>query len=80
MVQSAISLQGLDVNFNSLPSSFVKDYSGKQITRRLDKKGVGELFLWVFHLEGGRVSDSSTASASCLETGNGSTPTSVWTV
>lgn len=80
MVQSAISLQGLDVNFNSLPSSFVKDYSGKQITRRLDKKRVGELFLWDFHLEGGRVSDSSTASASRLETGNGSTPTLVWTV
>lgn len=44
MVQSAISLQGLDVNFNSLPSSFGKDYSGKQITRQFDKKGVGESF------------------------------------
>ena len=44
-----ISLQGLDVNFNSLASSFVKDYSGKQITRLFDKKVVGELFPRNFH-------------------------------
>lgn len=49
VVQLVRALQGLDVNFNSLVSSFVKDYSGKQITRSFDKKVVGELFPWKFH-------------------------------
>lgn len=46
---SGSALQGLDVNFNSLVSSFVKDYSRKQITRSFDKKVVGKLFPWKFH-------------------------------